>query len=256
MVGQSRGGAAGIAGPEGGAAAVAAAVSFSESQLDELARAVQAEVVQPLHVRIRDLTMQVQTLREETRSLEARWQACAGGRGPSSAERVGAPAAEAVPSPIGAVSPEQVEARRAAELEAKFRAGHVEEAMAEACLAQERAEYEDFVGRLCHLVDGGAEEAAQLRLGMPGRLQLMLALSTQCEAGNVSEERRALKVEWVYELWDSFAPDDPTVSVNTLQTFFQVLERLERTLSEEQAFTVRSIKNSARAAVTMLQQQR
>merc|ERR1719456_609020 len=47
---------------------------LSESQLDELARCMQAEVVTPLHARIRELTSQVQTLREEASQLERRWR--------------------------------------------------------------------------------------------------------------------------------------------------------------------------------------
>jgi len=47
----------------------------SEAQLDELARSVQVEVVQPLHEQIKSLSQQVRTLREELRRLKQRWTA-------------------------------------------------------------------------------------------------------------------------------------------------------------------------------------
>merc|ERR1712150_396820 len=47
----------------------------SEAQLDQLARSVQVEVVQPLHEQIKSLSRQVRTLREELRRLKQRWTA-------------------------------------------------------------------------------------------------------------------------------------------------------------------------------------
>merc|ERR1712232_884295 len=49
---------------------------ISEAQLDELARAVQVELVQPLQMKIKDLTKQVQVLREEALQLGRRISAC------------------------------------------------------------------------------------------------------------------------------------------------------------------------------------
>eukprot|EP00411_Alexandrium_monilatum_P075756 CAMPEP_0175488958 /NCGR_PEP_ID=MMETSP0096-20121207/505_1 /TAXON_ID=311494 /ORGANISM="Alexandrium monilatum, Strain CCMP3105" /LENGTH=674 /DNA_ID=CAMNT_0016790847 /DNA_START=22 /DNA_END=2047 /DNA_ORIENTATION=+ len=227
--------------------AAASSSSLSESQLDELARAVQTEVVQPLHARIQDLTAQVQALRAESRRLEERWQACS---------RAQAAAARSGPS-------EREEEEQASELEAKFREGQAESAFINAMHLQVQANHCDFLDRLCTLVpEGSLEEwlAGEGNGGCPMKNQvkmlLMLSLAKQLEAGDLPEQVRERKIEWLTELWFVFDPTESAVADNAATLCAQLIEALNRIqpggCSSEAAAQLRRLKKGVQQFAKVL----
>lgn len=222
--------------------------SLTESQLDELAHAVQAEVVQPLHARIQDLTMQVQALREESRRLEERWQA---------AQR-----AQHAASAAGAGCTEEDEEAQACELESMFREGKVSDAFINGMHLQVESAHCDFLGRVCALVpDGGvedwlAEDGGGGSLQMQVKMLLMLSLARQLDGGTFPEQTRAKKIDWITELWFAFDPAEPKVAGNAATLCAQLTEALDRIqpgeCGSEAAAQLRRLKKGVQQSAKLL----
>jgi len=241
---------------EGGAAA-SAAPALSEAQLDELARAVRAEVVQPLHARIRDLTAQVKRLHTEIRELEQRWRA---------ANATNATGGGVVPNgPAGSMrflggTPES-EAAQAADLEQAFEQGRVEEAFGRAIALQPEAKYEDFVWRLCTLIRGPVDQwlagdGHRVPLNMHVKMHLMLTLARQLASSSVADGRQSVRIDWINELWLAFEVDDPTVKAtagNSCSQLIELLDTVDTSAGEDIGDQVRRLKRAVNQAARILQ---
>jgi len=245
----------------------AASAALTDEQLDELARAVQSEVVQPLQARIHELTGQVRALKQEALRLEERWNACRPVE-PASASSL------AVPPPPGAgtfgtlpgraappVDPEELQA---AELEQTFREGKVSEAFVRAMHLQAAPGARcDFLDRLCSLVpEGGLEEWLTAGgdgggpLKMQAKMLLMLSLARQLEGRFSAEDVRDRKVAWVNELWFVFDPAEPSVASTVAAFCTNLLEALDRippgSCGAEAAEQLRGLKKSVQHATRLL----
>jgi len=217
------------------------ASGIPEAQLDELAKAVETEVVQPLKSRIKDLTAQVQALRQDALALEKR---CA-------ASAVETAATE---------SPE-TEERLAMELEATFRSGKAEDAFSKAMRLQTDAKYQDFLARLCALVpepdqwlSGDDVGTGESPLGMKAKMLLMLALAKQLTARHLDDTAFLTKVEWIQELWLAFDFSDK-VEENAPKLCSQLVEVLDQVHSDAGAGTdqaLRKLKRSLQQAAKMM----
>jgi len=202
-----------------------AAGGISEAQMDELARAVQVEVIHPLQSRIQELSEQVRSLREEANALKRRM---------SSYDGAGAdafhppPGLSGLAAAGGAVDSQEAQA---AGVERLFREGHTQEAFVQAIDLHQagKATREDFLGRLCSLVTDPLDQwlgAAQM--SMTVKMLLMLTLAQQLEDGRLGAAALAQKVEWINELWYAFDAEDEAVASNAASLCSQLKERLER----------------------------
>lgn len=207
-----------------------ASEALSDTQVEEMARAVQAEVVEPLHARIRDLSAQVSALREEASRLERRCEECR----LLTEERAAAGGAGTAVGREEAVERRSEEAQ-AEELERLFREQRAEEAFVRAMKLQAQARRVDFVGRLCGLVEepdrwleGGDAPGGKSPLSMPVKMLLMLSLGPQLENSGLSDEDRASRVEWINELWLAFDWQDASVASNAAGLCKQLGEVLEK----------------------------
>jgi len=201
------------------------AEAFTESQLDELARAVQAEIVEPLHARVRDLTAQVAQLREDARHLEQRCEALVA----QGATALGGP-----PPPGGLLTAErpETEEHQAEELEKVFREGRTEEALVRAMKLQKSAKRVDFLGKLLGQVEDPEQwltpEDGPSPLSMRVKMFLMLALGSQLESGGMGAEEQACCVSWIHELWLCFDWEHESVTSTAPSLCKQLGEVLER----------------------------
>lgn len=214
------------------------ASALSDAQLDELANSVQAEVIQPLQTRIRDLTSQVRTLREEVRELERRWnsvRAFTSGEGnmPPPSSLGGAFRTKSVSSTnraapaATAISAEEAQAERLVNL---FKEGKVEDAFVKGMSAQANSKKVDFLGRLCLLVKDPGDWLAGdgIALSMPVKMLLMLSFARQLENPGLPEADRTKKLDWVNELWLSFDANDSTVIAHSRDLCAQLTDLLDK----------------------------
>jgi len=223
-----------------------AAADFTEASLDEVVRTVQAEVITPLHARVKELTQQVQSLREEARRLDRRCNACGGAfAGTSSGTGENCVADGPPPPPPPPIDEEEA---HAAELDQLFRKGSIQDAFIKAMHLQQRAKHTDFIGRLCHRVDIPVDEwlhtdddASKCPLSMPVKMLLMLSLARQLENTQVGEfyrvadDQRASKADWLNDLWLAFDPKDQAVSRNAANLCSQLIEVLDKALASRAA---------------------
>eukprot|EP00930_Biecheleria_cincta_P072038 TRINITY_DN59482_c0_g1_i1.p1 TRINITY_DN59482_c0_g1~~TRINITY_DN59482_c0_g1_i1.p1 ORF type:complete len:1184 (+),score=275.61 TRINITY_DN59482_c0_g1_i1:23-3553(+) len=224
--------------------------SISEAQLDELARAVETEVVQPLQARITELTSQVQALRAEAQELEKRFASGAAGAaaGSGSGRR----------GPADGRSPEAEEAE-AAELEVLFRSGKAEDAFMKAMHLQSNAQHQDYLARLCSLVpdepyswlDGEdastGNAGAPSPLSMQAKMLLMLSLAKQLPGMRPDEPAFAGKIDWINDLWLTFDYNDKAIESNAATLCNQVIEVLDQIQSDSGARPDQALKKLKRS---------
>jgi len=191
--------------------------------MDELARAVQVEVIHPLHSRIQELSEQVRCLREEANALK---------RHMSNYEGAGADAFRSPPglSAMGSAmdSPEI----DAAGIERMFREGRAQDAFVKAIEAWRQTGKdtgEDILGRLCSLVTSPLDQwLGSAPLNMACKMLLMLTLAEQLEDRRLGASALAQKVEWMNELWLAFDANDEAVASHAADLCYQLRDRLER----------------------------
>lgn len=201
--------------------------SLSEAELEDLSRAVEAEVIQPLHARVKELTSQVKALRLEVEQLQRE------GKQPSSPE---------------------AEASQARELQELFQEGSVEDAFERALQRQEHARYVDFLEQLCSLVQPDQwlnEEPAGLQLAVQVRMKLMYALAQQLSDKSLDEGIFHSKVEWINELWLTFDLGDKALQAKDLCT--KMIEALERAEGPGREQALRKLKRTLQQAAKMLE---
>jgi len=213
-----------------GEGAAGGASAISQTQLDELASAVNTEVIAPLHTRIKDLTAQVQTLREEARQLERRWSAC---KMNGADDRTG-PSSATFPVPVAVASPAEVEEGQVREVQQLFASGRTSQAFMRGMAFQQAAVHTDFLNVLCDLVPTSPgewlsveEEGASSPLSMEAKMLFMLSLARQLSTGGLSDDDMVRKMEWVNELWFAFDLQDSNVATNASRLCTQLLEALE-----------------------------
>jgi len=205
---------------------------------------VQVEVVQPLHSRIKELTAQVQALRQETQELEKRWSAT--GAGSHGADLGSALSVDS----------------QAAELERLFGEGKVEDAFVKAMRLQATSEQVDVIGRLCALVPSadvwlaGEDTGSCISpLSMPIKMLLMLSLAKQLAAKPLEPDVFLSKVDWIQELWLAFEVTDKDVRDNAGSLCSQLVEVLEQVVVEKGDGTepaLRKLKRSLQQATKMM----
>lgn len=202
--------------------------SLSEAELEDLSRAVEVEVIQPLHARVKELTTQVKALRVEVEQLQR-----SEGKQPSSPE---------------------AEASEAKELQKLFQEGSVEDAFERALQRQEQARYVDFLEQLCSLVQPDQwlnEEPAGLHLGLQVKMKLMYALAQQLSDKSLDEGIFHSKVEWINELWLGFDLGDKALQAKDLCT--KMIEALERAEGPGREQALRKLKRTLQQAAKMLE---
>jgi len=227
---------------------------LSEAQLQELVATVQAEIVQPLQTRIRDLVTQVKALRAETNELEQRWQSSQNsGSGKSSKIKILSQSRRPV------LSLQETEANLAAEFESLFRAGQVDDAFSRAASAQTNARYEDYLWKVCSLVTDELDSwlegpGGKSPLGMPTKMALMMSLAQQLEA-DPAQAHGVAKVDWISELCFAFEAYDPSVEASAASSCASLAEVLEKLASgpPEIAEATRKLKRSVQQASRLLQ---
>mmetsp|Transcript_67358 Transcript_67358/g.161500 ORF Transcript_67358/g.161500 Transcript_67358/m.161500 type:complete len:1088 (+) Transcript_67358:96-3359(+) len=216
----------------------AAQGGVSEAQLDELASAVQAEVILPLQTQVAELRAEVQQLQASARQMEQRW------REASLASQTGASSDAATPASIKAA-----EASRASDLERQFQSGQVETAFMTAIQAQRTAKYEDFLGRLCALAGSPEEWLENCQLSNDARMLLMLALAQQLDNSDFDETILGEKLEWISELYIVFKVEEKKGSQELVVWSQQMKSSLQSPtlksrLSSEASKTLRQISKS------------
>lgn len=233
-----------------------------ESQLDELAQCMQTEVVAPLHTRIRELTAQVQHLREEASQLERRWRNLdLAGRG-----SIGDSSSSAAGGVAGAIIHDSAaqEAAQVKEIERLFREAKAEDAFVTAMKHQATAKHVDFLGAACGLValsgascteewlEGDGGDGGE-PLSMEVKMLLMLSLAKQLGDKGLKTTDEESKLKWIEELWLAFEPSDSSVAGNAAKLCVQLTEVLESAASDPGCSIAdslrrltRSVKNAAR----------
>ncbi|CAE7448268.1 unnamed protein product [Symbiodinium sp. CCMP2592] len=209
--------------------------TMQEAELEELVRAVEMEVVQPLHARVKELTAQVQALREEAVELQRR-----------SAESQG----------VREVTPAS-EAAQAKELESMFRHGRVEDAFLRAIQKQRQARHCDFLECLCALVPEPeawlTEDSSGSPISPQVKMKLMHALALQLSE-RLEEPVFLRKVDWIQELWLAMDLEDEAVDRQAKGLCAQLIEALDSAQAEgaskEQA--LRKLKRTLQQAAKML----
>lgn len=208
---------------------------MQEAELEELMRAVETEVIQPLHARVKELTAQVQALREEAVELQRR-----------SAESQG----------VREITPAS-EAAQAKELESMFRHGRVEDAFLRAIQKQRQARHCDFLECLCALVPEPeawlTEDSSGSPISPQVKMKLMHALALQLSE-RLEEPVFLRKVDWIQELWLAMDLEDEAVDRQAKGLCAQLIEALDSAQAEgpskEQA--LRKLKRTLQQAAKML----
>lgn len=209
--------------------------AMQEAELEELMRAVETEVIQPLHARVKELTAQVQALREEAVELQRR-----------SAESQG----------VREITPAS-EAAQAKELESMFRHGRVEDAFLRAIQKQRQARHCDFLECLCALVPEPeawlTEDSSGSPISPQVKMKLMHALALQLSE-RLEEPVFLRKVDWIQELWLAMDLEDEAVDRQAKGLCAQLIEALDSAQAEgpskEQA--LRKLKRTLQQAAKML----
>jgi len=209
----------------------AATNHLTDQQLSALAKAMNAEVVQPLQTRIRDLTAQVKELQAKAKALESKW----------AASRASAAAVEE--SPI---------TQTRSKLASLARQGKVSEAFQQAIKCHTPSE--DCIWSLCEAignietVTGAVDEFT--KLAVVAAIAELLATNSPILAS-----RRKLATDWVKELWLALDLSDSSVSsyaplaCNRLNSH---LEKIEAHAEEEEKSSVRFLKRVVDQATRLL----
>ncbi|CAJ1361847.1 unnamed protein product [Effrenium voratum] len=205
--------------------------SISEAQLDELTRAVEVEVIHPLHARVKQLTVQVQALRAEAEELQSR-------------------AGE------GSADSSEAEAAQARELQRLFH-DRAEDAFVRALQKQKQARHQDFLEQLCSLVPQPdawlTEDPSGSTLSTEVKMNLMHALTHQLSSKSLDESVFQRKVEWIEELWLALDLGDKAVDKLARGLCAQLIEALEHAAEgpgREQA--LRKLKRTLQHASKMM----
>jgi len=201
--------------------------SNSQAQLDEFAQAVNVEVLQPLHSRVRELTAQVKALRAEVEQLQSEGK---------------------TPSPEG-------EKAQASELQKLFQEGRAEHAFERALQKQGKAKYVDFLQHVCSVVRPDIwlnEDPVGLQLSVQVKMKLMYALAQQLSEKSLEEDIFHSKVEWINELWLALELGDEAVEKQGRKLCTQLIEALERAEGPGREQGLRKLKRTLQQAAKMM----
>ncbi|CAE7538037.1 unnamed protein product [Symbiodinium natans] len=215
--------------------------AMQEAQLDELMRAVETEVIQPLHARVKELTAQVQALRVEAAELQRR---CAEAAEHQGANVQDTPAAEAA---------------KAKQLESMFRHGRVEDAFLRAIQKQRQARHYDYLECLCALVPDPeawlTEDSSGSPISAQAKMKLMHALALQLKEKVLDEPVFLRKVNWIQELWLAMDLEDKAVDRQAKGLCAQLIEALDSAqadgASKEQAPRQQTLERFSHSAIEM-----
>eukprot|EP00913_Durusdinium_trenchii_P030028 g28140.t1 len=198
--------------------------SLSEAQLDELTSSIEVEVIEPLHARVKELTVQVKALRAEAEQLQRRSEGKS--HGP------------------------EAEAAQARDIQKLFREGRAEDAFQLALQKQGEARYQDFLEPLCSLVQPDQwlmEDSCALEV----KIKLMQTLAQQC--ANCEETVLLSKVEWIQELWLALDLGEPAVEKQGKRLVTELIEALNRVQGHAgEQVQVRKLKRTLTQAVRMM----
>lgn len=202
--------------------------SLSEAQLDELTSSIEVEVIEPLHARVKELTVQVKALRAEAEQLQRRSEGKS--HGP------------------------EAEAAQARDIQKLFREGRAEDAFQLALQKQGEARYQDFLEPLCSLVQPDQwlmEDPTGMALSPQVKIKLMQTLAQQC--ANCEETVLLSKVEWIQELWLALDLGEPAVEKQGKRLVTELIEALNRVQGHAgEQVQVRKLKRTLTQAVRMM----
>lgn len=200
---------------------------ISEAQLDELVSTVQAEVVEPLQSRVRDLTAQVHALKDQVQIFEQVHQ----GNGTSEAA---AHAGNSRPAGMDNADAQKYEAQ-AQELKKLYSSGNTKEAFVRAMQYQNQAGNNfDFMARICRVAGTPEQWLKTVDLEPQLHMFLLIVLAQQLAAGGLGAtgEAREEKITWMTELWIEFNIDDERVAGNAGELCKRLLTALHAALGE------------------------